>query len=63
MIEVRQHLREEDRYIKIFSDSQAALKSLAKNKTKSHAVGQTIRELNLMGGLCRQATIRLDKGT
>ena len=32
MIEVRQHLGEEDRYIKIFSDSQAATKSLAKEK-------------------------------
>ena len=30
MIEVRQHLDEEDRFIKIFSDSQAALKSLVK---------------------------------
>ena len=51
MIEVRQHLREEDRYIKIFSDSQAALKSLAKSKVKSHVVGQTIRELNITGAL------------
>ena len=49
MIEVRQHLREEDRYIKLFSDSQAALKSLANNKVKSHVVGQTIRELNITG--------------
>ena len=49
MVEVRQHLGEEDRYIKIFSDSQAALKSLAKNKVKSHVVGQTIRELNITG--------------
>ena len=49
MIEVRQHLGEEDRYIKLFSDLQAALKSLAKNKVKSHVVGQTIRELNIMG--------------
>ena len=47
MIEVRQHLREDDRYIKVFSDSQAALKSLAKNKV----VGQTIRELNITGAI------------
>ena len=40
MIEVRQHLGEEDRYIKIFSDSPAALKSFAKNKVKSSVVGQ-----------------------
>ena len=63
MIEVRQHLGEEDRYIKIFSDLQAALKSLGENEVKSHVVGQTIRELNTMGGLCRQTTTRLDKGT
>ena len=49
MIEVRQHLTDEDKYIKLFSDSQAALKSLAKNKVKSHLVGQTIRELNITG--------------
>ena len=49
MIEVRQHLGEEDRFIKIFSDSQAAQKSLAKNKVKYHVVGQTIRELNITG--------------
>ena len=51
MIEVRQHLTEEDRYVKIFSDSQAALKSLAKNKIKSHVVGQTLREFNITGAL------------
>ena len=49
MIEVRQYLGEKDRYINIFSDSQAALKSLVKNKVKSHVVGQTIRELNITG--------------
>ena len=31
MILVRQHLKEEERLIKIFSDSQEALKSLAQN--------------------------------
>ena len=49
MIEVRQHLGEKDRYIKIFSDSQAALKSLANSKVKSHVFGQTIRELKIRG--------------
>ena len=49
MIEVRQHQGEEDKYIKLFSDPQAALKSLAKNKVKSHVAAQTIRELNIMG--------------
>ena len=49
MTEVRQHLEADDRFIKIFSDSQAALKYLAENKVKSHVVGRTMRQLNTMG--------------
>ena len=51
MIELRQRLKTEDTYVKLFSDSQAALKSLAKNKVKWHVVGQTMRELNTTGAL------------
>ena len=58
MIEVRQHPKEDDKYIKLFSDSQAALKSLAKHKVKSHVVGQTIRELNITRS--RAARLQLD---
>ena len=49
MIEVRQHLEGDERFIKIFSDLQAALKSLARNKVKLHVAGQTMREFNIMG--------------
>ena len=41
-----------DRYIKIFSDSQAAIQALNKWKIKSHLVAETIWALNRLGEKC-----------
>ena len=51
MLEAQNGLGDGDKYIEIFSDLQAAIKALANFKVKSHAMGQSIRELNNTGNL------------
>ena len=50
-MELCQHVTTADKYVKIFSDYQAALKAFGDHKIKSHLVGQAVREINMTAAI------------
>ena len=50
MIELANKITEQDRYVKLFSDSRAAIQALNSSTVTSQLVKDTVKALNFIGG-------------